>query len=65
MTISGTSVAQQEAWRLIKELLGEVSTSQQSIDSAKRTKDEADIDFTNFDWSKANKASVCIIYSQF
>lgn len=59
MTITGTDEEQKRAWNLIKELLGE-ETSSQDVGHMQETEDKSDIDFANFDWTKANQECVCI-----
>lgn len=58
MTISGTDEQQKRAWNLIKELLGETDSSQNT-----ETAPKDDIDFSTFDWSKANEECVRLIHN--
>lgn len=63
MTLIGTDEAQQRAKNLIEELLIDRSISHQSIESDQKKETnfeqkKEEIDWTNFDWVKANEEYV-------
>lgn len=63
MTLTGSDEAQQRAKSLIEELLTDRSYTQGNVRSAHRIEAQPeqvqDIDWSNFDWSKANEEYVC------
>lgn len=62
MTLIGTDDAQQQAKSLIEELLIDKSNMQENVESARRTEDkpeQTEVDWSNFDWVKANEEYVC------
>lgn len=63
MTLIGTDDAQQQAKSLIEELLIDKNNMQENVESARRTEDkpeqQTEIDWSNFDWVKANEEYVC------
>lgn len=68
MTLIGSDEAQQRAKSLIEELLTEKSNIHLPKKSTKmETKPESsetqEIDWANFDWTKANEEYVCFVHS--
>lgn len=63
MTLTGTEDAQQRAKSLIEELLIDKSCMQENVESVRNIASEPEqkqeIDWTNFDWGKANEEYVC------
>lgn len=63
MTLTGSTEAQQRAKNLIEELLTEKSTqeyggSAQRIETMPESSQKQEIDWANFDWTKANEEYV-------
>lgn len=67
MTLIGTDDAQQRAKSLIEELLIDRSSMQENVEYTRRAADKPEqkeeIDWANFDWSKANEEYVCFANS--
>lgn len=67
MTLTGSDEAQQRAKSLIEELLTEKSNTQEYGSAQRNTVAESsqkeEIDWANFDWTKANEEYVCFAHS--